>query len=92
MCDANPLNLDWFLEKLYDWGMTVTEDMDPAGAGKYVFTRFQWRLPQVLQELYLVAAKDGKIMTHKEAKKWLNGAGGRSPSRCQEVESHQLSA
>ena len=34
--DGNPLNLDRFLEKLDDWGMTVTEDMDPADAEKYV--------------------------------------------------------
>ena len=55
--DGNPLNLDRFLEKLDDWGMTVTEDMDPAEAGKYVFKRFRWRLPEVLQELYFVATK-----------------------------------
>ena len=71
--DGNPLNLDRFLEKLDDWGMTVTEDMDPAEAEKYVFKRFRWRLPEVLQELYFVATKEGKIKTLKEAKKWLNG-------------------
>ena len=70
--DGNPLNLDRFFEKLDDWGMTVTEDMDPAGAEKYVFKRFRWRLPEVLQELYFVATKEGKIKTLKEAKKWLN--------------------
>ena len=70
--DGNPLNLDRFLEKLDDWGMTVTEDMDPAEAEKYVFKRFRWRLPEVLQELYFVATKEGKIKTLKEAKKWLN--------------------
>ena len=70
--DGNPLNLDRFLEKLDDWGMTITEDMDPAEAEKYVFKRFRWRLSEVLQELYLVATKEGKIKTHKEAKKWLN--------------------
>ena len=42
--DGNPLNLDRFLEKLDDCGMTVTEDMDPADAEKYVFNRFRWRL------------------------------------------------
>ena len=52
--------------------MTVTEDMDPAKAEKYVFKRFRWRLPEVLQELYSVATKEGKIKTLKEAKKWLN--------------------
>ena len=67
-----PLNLNRFLEKLDDWGMTVTEDMDPAEAEKYVFKRFSWRLPEVLQELYFVATKEGKIKTVKEAKKWLN--------------------
>ena len=70
--DGNPLNLDRFLEKLDDWGMTVTEDMDPADAEKYVFKRFRWRLPEVLQELYFVATKEGKIKTLKKAKKWLN--------------------
>ena len=70
--DGNPLNLDRFLEKLDDWGMTVTEDMDPADAEKYVFRRFRWRLPEVLQDLYFVATKEGKIKTLKEAKKWLN--------------------
>ena len=68
---GNPLNLDRFREKLDDWGMTVTEDMDPAAAEKYVFKRFRWRLPEVLQELYFVAAKDRKITTLKDAKKWL---------------------
>ena len=72
MYDGNPLNLDRFLKKLDDWGMTVTEDMDPAEAEKYVFKRFRWRLPEVLQELYFVATKEGKIKTLKEAKKWLN--------------------
>ena len=70
--DGNPLNLDRFLEKLDDWGMTVTEDMDPAEAEKYVLRRFRWRLPEVLQELDFVATKEGKIKTLKEAKKWLN--------------------
>ena len=70
--DGNPLNLDCFLKKLDDWGMTVTEDMDPAEADKYVFKRFRWRLPEVLQELYFLATKEGKIKTVKEAQKWLN--------------------
>ena len=70
--DGNPLNLDRFLEKLEDLGMTVTEDMDPAEAEKYVFKRFRWRLPEVLQELYFMVTKEGKIKTLKEAKKWLN--------------------
>ena len=52
--------------------MTVTEDMDPADAERYVFKRFRYRLPEVLQELYFVATKEGKIKTLKEAKKWLN--------------------
>ena len=72
MYDGNPLNLDRFFEKLDDWGVTVTEDMDPADAEKYVFRRFRYRLPEVLQELYFVATKEGKIKTLKEAKKWLN--------------------
>ena len=70
--DGNPLNLDRFLEKLDDWGMTVTEDMDPADAERYVFKRFRYRLPEVLQGLYFMATKEGKIKTLKEAKKWLN--------------------
>ena len=37
MYDGNPPNLDRFLEKLHDWGVTVTEDMDPADAERYVF-------------------------------------------------------
>ena len=49
--DGNPVNLDRFLEKLDDWRVTVTEDMDPADAEKYVFKRFRYRLPEVLQEL-----------------------------------------
>ena len=72
MYDGNPLNLDRFLEKLDDCAVTVTEDMDPADAEKYVFRRFRYRLPEVLQELYFVATKEGKIKTLKEAKKWLN--------------------
>ena len=72
MYDGNPLNLDRFLEKLDDWRGTVNEDMDPADAEKYVFRRFRYRLPEVLQELYFVATKEGKIKTLKEAKKCLN--------------------
>ena len=72
MYDGNPLNLDRFLEKLDDWGVTVTEDMDPADAERYVFKRFRYRLPEVLQELYFLATKEGKIKTLKEAKKCLN--------------------
>ena len=72
MYDGNPLNLERFLEKLDDWGVTVTEEMDPADAERYVFKRFRYRLPEVLQELYFVATKEGKIKTLEEAKKWLN--------------------
>ena len=70
--DGDPLNLNRFLEKLDDWGMTVTEDMDPAEAEKYVFKRFRWRPSEVLQGLYFVATKEGEIKTLKEAKKWVN--------------------
>ena len=69
---GNPLKLDRFLEKLDDWGVTVTEDMDPADAERYIFKRFRYRLPEVLQELYFVATKEGKIKTLKEAKKGLS--------------------
>ena len=72
MYDGNPLNLDRFLEKLDDWGLTVTEDMPHADAERYVFRRFRYRLPEVLGELYFMATKEGKIRTLKEAKKWLN--------------------
>ena len=68
MYDGNPLNLDRCLKKLDNCGKTVTEDMDPAAAEKYVFKPFRWRLPEVLQELYFVAAKEGKITILKEAK------------------------
>ena len=70
--DGNSLNLDRFLENLDDWGVTVTEYMDPADAERYVFKRFRYRLPEVLQELYFVATKEEKIKTLKEAKTWLN--------------------
>ena len=53
-------------------GWTVTEDLDPAAAEKYVFIRFRWCLLEVLRELYFLAGKEGKITTLKEAKKWLN--------------------
>ena len=75
MYDGNPLNLDRFSEKLDDWGVTVTEDMHPADAEKYVFRRFRYRLPEVLGELYFVATKEGRIKTLKEAKKWINEQG-----------------
>ena len=40
MYDGNPLNVDRFLVKPDDLGMTVTEEMDPAEAEKYVSKRF----------------------------------------------------
>ena len=40
MYDGNPPNLDRFLEKLENWWMTVTEEMDPAAAEQCVFKRF----------------------------------------------------
>ena len=72
MYDGNPLSLNRFLEKHDNWGMTVTEDMDLAKSGKYVFKRFQWHLLEVLPYLYFVATKQGNITTLKEATKWLN--------------------
>ena len=60
MYDGNPLNLDRVANKLDFWGVTVSEDMDPADAEKYVFRRFRYRLLEVLQELYFVAARRGK--------------------------------
>ena len=70
--NGNPLNLDTSWRSWTIGGVTVTEDMDPADAEKYVFKRFRYRLPEVLQELYFMATKEGKIKTLKEAKKWLN--------------------
>ena len=92
--DGNPLNLDRFLEKLDDLGMTVTEDMDPADAERYVFQRFRYRLPEVLQDLYFMATKKGKIKTLKENQEVAQraGEGGRSAGGCQAVEGHQASA
>ena len=60
MYDGNPLNLDRFLEKLDNWGLTVTEDLPPADAERYVFKRFRYRLPEVLGELYFVADQGGE--------------------------------
>ena len=40
MYDGNPLNLDPFLGKLDDRGMTVTQDMERAAVENYVFKRF----------------------------------------------------
>ena len=37
--NGRPLNLDGFLKRLEVLGMTITEDMDPAAAEKYVFKR-----------------------------------------------------
>ena len=48
--------------------MSVPKDMDAAQADKYVF---RWRLPEVLQQLYFLAAKEGKMRIVKDAKKWL---------------------
>ena len=68
----NPLNLDRFSEKVDEWGMTVTEDIGPAQAKKYVFQPFCFQLLEVLQVLYFTAAKEGKIKAIKAAKRWLN--------------------
>ena len=38
--DGITLNIDRFLKKLDSPGMTLSEDMDPALAEKYVFKRF----------------------------------------------------
>ena len=94
MYQRNPFNLDRFLEKLDAMGLTVTEDMDPADAEKYVFRRFRYRLPEVLQELYFVATKEGKIQDPQGSQEVAQraGAGGRSAGGCQAVEVHQASA
>ena len=94
MYDGNPLNLDRFLEKLDDWGVTVTEDMHPADAEKYVFRRFRHRLPEVLLELYFVATKEGKSQDPQGSQEVAQraGAGGRSAGGCQAVGVHQASA
>ena len=67
MYDGYPLNLYRLCEKLDDSGITLTEDMDPAQAQRCVFKRFRFRLPDVLQELYFVAPKEGKTKTLKDA-------------------------
>ena len=72
MYHGNPLNVDRFLENLNDWGTVVTENMDPAQTKKHFFKRFRWCLSEVLQELYFVAAKGGKIRNPKNANKCLN--------------------
>ena len=73
--------------------MTVTEDMDPADAERCVFKRFRYHLPEVLQELYFMATKEGKVKTLKEAKKWLNEQERvDAPRGCKAVEVHQASA
>ena len=92
--DGNPRNLDRFLEKLDDWGVTVTEDMDPADAERYVFKQFRYRLPEVLQELYFVATKAVENQDPQGSQEVAQraGAGGRSAGGCQAVEGHQASA
>ena len=79
--DGNPLNLDRFLEKLDDWGMFVTEDMDPDRAEAYVYKRFRYRLPEVLGEMLFDAMKNSKAKNLKE--EWLKeqeeGGAPRSP-------------
>ena len=92
--DGNPLNLDRFLEKLDDQGVTVTEDMDPADAEKYVFKRFRYRLPEVLQELYFGGDQGGENQDPQGSEEVAQraGAGGRSAGGCQAVEGHQASA
>ena len=92
MYDGNPLNLDRFLEKLDDWGVTVTEDMDPADAERYIFKRFRYRLPEVLQELYFVATKENQYPQGSQEVAQRVGAVGRSAGGCQAVEVHQASA
>ena len=75
MYDGNPLNLDRLLEKLDDWGVTVTEDMDPADAERAILRGDQggeYQDPQGSQEVAQRA-----------------GAGGRSAGGCQAVEGHQ---
>ena len=72
MCNGNHLNLNRFFRKLDVSEMTVTEDMDPAQAEKYVLKQFWWPLPEVFQELYFLAAKEGIMTTLNEAKKCLN--------------------
>ena len=90
----NPVNLDCILEKLDDWGRTVTEDIKPAAAGKYVFKRFRLPLPGVLQELNFVAAKEGEDQNPQGGQEVAQraGTGGRHAGCRQEVVSHGASA
>ena len=70
--DGNPLNLNRFLEKVDEWGLTVTEEMDPVAAKKYIYKPSRFRLPEALQELYFTTQKEGKIKSLRDAKRWLN--------------------
>ena len=91
MYDGNPLNLDRFLEKLDDWGLTVTEDLPPADAEKYVFKRFRYRLPEVLGRAILRGDQGGENQDPQGRQEVAQraGAGGRSAGGCQALEVHQ---
>ena len=91
MYDGNPLNLDRFLEKLDDWGLTVTEDLPPADAERYVFKRFRYRLPEVLGEAILRGDQGGENQDPQGRQEVAQraGAGGRSAGGCQALEVHQ---
>ena len=83
-----------FFKSSRNWGMTVTVDTDPTEAETYVFTRFQWRLPEVPKGGVLCGgqgSKDQDPQGHQEGAQEA-GAGGRPAGRSQELESHQAAA
>ena len=92
MYDGNPLNLDRFLEKLDDWGLTVTEDLPPGkfwrdmssnGSGtacrKCSASYTSWRPRRGENQ-----DPQGRQEVAQRA-----GAGGRSAGGCQALEVHQ---
>ena len=91
MYDGNPLNLDRFLEKLDDWGLTVTEDLPPADAEKYVFKRFRYRPAGSARRAILHGDQGGENQDPQGSQEVAQraGAGGRSAGGGQALEVHQ---
>ena len=91
--DGKCRNLRGFLEKLYGWGRTVMEDIDRVAAEKYIYKRFRFRLPKVLQELYFTAARTARSSPSKMVRNGSATRSGWTPRKSrQQVESHQASA
>ena len=91
MYDGNPLNLDRFLVKLDDWGLTVTEDLPPADAEKYVFKRFRYRHAGSARRAILHGDQGGENQDPQGSQEVAQraGAGGRSAGGGQALEVHQ---